>query len=167
MDPHEVGRVVLMSIHPVYGQAILRGDKLVEFRKRPIPADVTHVIMYATRPIGAIIGAFSVASQVTLPPATLWKQFKDIGGIERDLFLDYFHARSEGTVIAIGNTFQALDPLSIHECFGLSRPPQSFQFVATRKAHEIIEEMWPLRRGTSNHTYREAHKPSLMHANSD
>ena len=39
-----------MSIHPVYANAILTGDKKVEFRKRRLAADVTHVLVYATAP---------------------------------------------------------------------------------------------------------------------
>ncbi len=51
MDSIEVGCIALMSIHPQYANAIVEGTKRVEFRKRPLARNVTHVIVYATAPV--------------------------------------------------------------------------------------------------------------------
>ena len=59
------GRVALMSIHPRYAHAILEGRKTVEFRKRPLAEDVTHVVIYSTVPDRAVIGYFTVDGQET------------------------------------------------------------------------------------------------------
>ena len=66
-----VGRVVLMSIHPVYANAILKvATNKLSFRKRRLAPDVTHVLVYATAPVGAIVGAFVIAGQETSTPAS-------------------------------------------------------------------------------------------------
>ena len=75
MAADTVGRVALMSIHPEYANAILAGRKTVEFRKRPIGDDVTHVIVYATAPTGAVVGAFTVTGQDTTSLTRLWETF--------------------------------------------------------------------------------------------
>jgi predicted transcriptional regulator len=118
-----------MSIHPAYAKAIFRGEKRVEFRKRPIASDVTHVIVYATRPVCAVVGAFSVAGQETSNPKSLWSKFSDVAGIERARFDEYYSSNSEGTGIRIGEIFQACDNLKLEPAFGMKRPPQSFQYV--------------------------------------
>ena len=127
-----VGRVALMSIHPVYATAILDGTKQVEFRKRPIAHDVTHVIVYATAPVSAVVGVFEVSGQTTATPASLWQKFKQVAGISRDGFDAYFDGRDSATGIGVG-TVTALDkPMCLRQDLGLARPPQSFQYVDPR-----------------------------------
>ena len=46
-------RIALMSIRPQFAAAILDGSKRVEFRKRPLAADIGTVVIYATKPVGA------------------------------------------------------------------------------------------------------------------
>lgn len=80
------GRVALMSIHPRYAWAILEGRKTVEFRKRRLADDVTHVVIYSTVPDRAVVGYFTVEGQETSTPASLWGQFHDRGVIDESDF---------------------------------------------------------------------------------
>lgn len=130
-----------MSIHPVYAEAIMRGDKRVEFRKLPIREDVTHVLVYATAPVGAVIGAFTVIGQDTTHPATLWQRFADVSGITRVKFFEYFHARDVGTGIRVGEVLIPDRHLALSSSLGVTRPPQSFQYVAEHKAKKILRGM--------------------------
>ena len=59
MDTPAAGRVAVMSIHPRYAEAILSGQKRVEFRKRRLAPDVTTVLVYATQPVGVLVGRLS------------------------------------------------------------------------------------------------------------
>lgn len=141
MDSTEIGRVVLMSIHPTFGNAIISGTKRVEFRKRPIGKDVTHVFLYATLPIGAIIGAFEVVGQHTNTLSGLWSTFRECCGINYDHFCEYFRSSTMGTGIQVGTVFTANDPILISEAFGLQRPPQSYQYVCTDRAQRLLSTM--------------------------
>jgi len=138
-----VGRVAIMSIHPQYAQKILAGTKRVEFRKRPIADDVTHVIVYATAPISAVVGAFEVEAQHTLNPRTLWKRFKEVAGIGWTDYIAYYSGRTAGTGIAVGEVLTPDEPLCLREKLGLTHPPQSFQYLQDETARAMLAVMSP------------------------
>ncbi|WP_460839872.1 ASCH domain-containing protein [Nocardioides marmoraquaticus] len=136
-----VGRVVLMSIHPQYAQAILDGTKQVEFRKRPVADDVTHVLVYATAPVSAVIGAFTVTGQDVEHPKTLWRRFKKIAGISEDGFFTYYDGRVSGTGIRVGDRLAPAEPLPLTDTFGVARPPQSYQYLTGDIVEDVLSEM--------------------------
>lgn len=144
MAADAVGRVALMSIHPEYAEAILAGRKTVEFRKRPIGDDVTHVIVYATAPLGAVVGAFTVTGQDTTSPRRLWETFSRAAGITRVNFFQYYAGRRQGTGIRVGDVFVAEEPLPLAESLGVARPPQSYQYVPVETAREALDRMVPV-----------------------
>lgn len=123
------GRVALMSIRPRYARAILEGRKTVEFRKRPLAEDVTHVVIYSTVPDRAVIGYFTVQAQKTRTPAELWKEFHDQGVIDEGDFFAYYAGRDQATGIQVGTVTRLRDPLSLADHLGVARPPQSFQYL--------------------------------------
>lgn|GEM_PF-453124 len=149
MAADAVGRVALMSIHPEYADAILAGRKTVEFRKRPIGEDVTHIIVYATAPAGAVVGAFTVGGQDTTSPKQLWKTFSSAAGITRSKFLRYYAGRKQGTGIRVGEVFIAEEPLALAECLGVNHPPQSYQYVPVETARGALAQMVPAARASS------------------
>lgn len=132
-----------MSIHPQYAQRILAGTKRVEFRKRPIADDVTHVIVYATAPVSAVVGAFEVEAQHTLNPRTLWKQFRTVAGIGWTDYIAYYDGRAAGTGIAVGKVLKPDEPLCLLGELGIARPPQSFQYVHADTARAALAAMSP------------------------
>ena len=141
MGTTPVGRVALMSIHPRYAQDIIGGAKKVEFRKRPLAADVTHVLVYATAPISSVIGAFVVAGQHTLAPIDLWRRFASVAGIGRSDLLTYYGERTLGTGIAVGDVLTPAAPLCLRSDLGLERPPQSFQYLPKGVARLALRSM--------------------------
>jgi predicted transcriptional regulator len=133
-----VGRVALMSLHPEFAAAILSGEKTVEFRKRPIADDVTHVVIYVTKPVAAVVGIFRVGGQVTTSPDSLWRAFRSVAGISRGRFFDYFGSRLSGTGIKV-DTVHAFDAqLPLAESVGVSHPPQSFQYLSAEQADRVF-----------------------------
>lgn len=130
-----------MSIHPAYADGILRGRKRVEFRKRPVGDDVTHVLIYATAPISAVIGAFTVAGQETMEPEGLWSRFHSVAGITRRRFFDYFSGRSTGTGILVAQVLQPVAPLSLTDDLGVRRAPQSYQYLPAEAAQAALAKM--------------------------
>lgn len=141
MGSYAIGKVVLMSIQPFYANAILQGTKRVEFRKRPMAHDVSHVLLYATKPVGAIIGAFVIAGQYTTTPERLWDTFHTVGGIGSDPFHEYYGELNVGTGIKVGEVLVAPRAFPLQESLGISRAPQSFQFVDSIKAKTLIDMM--------------------------
>lgn len=128
-----------MSIRPAFADAILQGKKRVEFRKKPIAPDVTHVIVYATQPVKAVVGAFSVKGQETADPESLWRKYCHIAGIDRGKFDAYYGAHSQGTGIQIGEVLRASSALDLEVALGLPRPPQSFRYIDVSLARRLLD----------------------------
>jgi predicted transcriptional regulator len=143
MGTDSVGRVAVLSIHPAYAQRILDGTKRVEFRKRPLANDVTHVLLYATAPVSAIVGAFAVDGQRTLSPQMLWREFRNVAGIGWGDFRAYYAGRRAGTGIAVGQVFRPDEPLCLRQRLGIARPPQSVQYLNSESAASALRGMNP------------------------
>lgn len=129
MARKSAGRAVLISIHPEYAHAILRGEKKVEFRKRAFRSPVDFVVIYATAPARKVIGYFHVDAIDEASPAMLWRRYSSVGHISKAKFDDYFRGVSSGVGIRIGRAvkFRQAVPLS---ALVDGRPPQSYQYVS-------------------------------------
>ena len=140
MAEQSTGRVALMAIRPEFADQILEGVKRVEFRKRALAADVTQVVVYASAPISAIVGAFSVRSQTTKHPSALWASYSEVGGISRAAYAQYFEGCECGTAIEVGQVWRASSPIALGSA-GVGRAPQSFQYLLPRVAGELLTGM--------------------------
>ena len=121
---------VLLSIKPEYAEKILNGTKRFEYRKAaPRNTNVHTVVLYATMPVGKVIGEFEIASVLREPPGVLWRQTKAASGISRRFFDAYFRGRTEAVAIAVQRPRRYPKPLMLQEVLGSSTPPQSFQYL--------------------------------------
>ncbi len=141
MASAEIGHTVLMSIHPPYAQFILQGRKQAEFRKKRLSPRINLVLIYATRPVGRIVGAFRINEQKTDEPERIWDNYWNIGCIERDLFFKYFSDSLTGTAIVLGDVFRLTEAISLELALGFTRPPQSFQYVDQNRADQLLSQM--------------------------
>lgn len=132
-------RVALMSIRPEFANAILAGKKTVEFRKRRVADDVSHVLIYATMPVGSLLGWFSVARQDTESPRQLWVKFRSVAGISEQGFFDYFADRTVGTGIVVGACAEFDEPVALTALSQVQRPPQSFQYLTVAQTQEFLQ----------------------------
>jgi predicted transcriptional regulator len=123
------GRVALLSIHPRHAEAILQGEKRVELRRTAVAPDVTHVLIYATAPVQAVVGWFDVVGVDVDSKTGIWGAHGAVAGVTRKEFRDYFAGAARAVAIRVGHA-QRLDPLlPVHEIPGVRRPPQSFQYL--------------------------------------
>jgi predicted transcriptional regulator len=127
-------RLALLSIHPEYAEALVSGHKTVEFRKRALAADVTHVAIYATMPVGRIVGVFSVKDQVIDTPHALWSKFRAVAGISQDKFVAYYEGHATGVGIQVDEMVRLQNWITLEDAFGISRPPQSIQYFRPEDA---------------------------------
>ncbi len=121
--------VALLSIHPQYADAILSGEKKVEFRKAGFTKEVTHVVIYATKPIGAIVGVFETDGTIAESPTKLWKAFSHVGGIKRKDFYEYYSGRPSGVAIRIKKAKRLPEPVPLAR-IQKTHPPQSFNYLS-------------------------------------
>lgn len=122
-------RVALLSIHPRHADAILDGTKRVELRRVPVADDTTHVIVYATAPIQAIVGWFEVAGIDHAAPSRIWDDHRAVCGVTRREFRSYFHGADRAAAIRVGRSRRLDLPVGLHALPNVKRPPQSFQYL--------------------------------------
>lgn len=137
MDSRTASGVALMSIHPGFATALMDGTKRVEFRRVVPKLPISHVIVYATMPVGAIVGAVEVAELDSATPKELWSRYHRVGGIQRDAFFRYFKGRSLGTALVVKKVLRCAKPFALDGSLFPVRPPQSFMYL-DRAALEVV-----------------------------
>lgn len=130
IDQH---RRLLLSIRPVYAEAILSGIKTVELRRtRPRVAIPTEALIYASTPLRALVGRCRVDSVEELTIAKLWKQTGPFAAIARSDFLTYFEGATTGFALHLSSPRRLADPVGLTQLRvnveGFN-PPQSFRYV--------------------------------------
>ena len=122
---------VLLSIKPEHAAKIFAGAKWFEFRKAIHKnASVTTVVVYATKPIGKVIGEFSISNVHKDAPHRLWRRTKRGAGISRDFFDEYFADREIGFAIEVAEARLYEDPLDLADVVPSGIPPQSFLYLS-------------------------------------
>lgn len=127
---------VILSIKPNYADAILSGEKRVEFRKTLFKKEVDKVFIYSSSPIKRVTGYFTITEIVRNSPQNLWEQFGAVGCINEEDFFKYFENKEIGFSICIDkvNRFASgIDPYKEIKNF---MPPQSFFYYDGIISHE-------------------------------
>ena len=89
----------LISIRPNFAEAILTGEKTVEIRRRIPALEIgTRLWIYATRPLGAIVGTAMVEKVIEGTPTELWETCMDQIALGQCEYDEYF----AGTDRALG-----------------------------------------------------------------
>ena len=66
---------VLLSIKPNFAASIFSGDKKYEYRKSIFKnAKVKKAYVYASNPVGLVVGEFEIEDIITTNPDLLWKR---------------------------------------------------------------------------------------------
>ena len=121
---------VLLSIKPEYADKILSGKKRFEFRKTIFKnPDVSTVVIYATMPVGKVIGEFSIEKILSSCPAGIWDLTSEFAGISHGFFNEYFSGRSRAYAIKIKQATRYKRPLSLSELLPNGVAPQSFRYL--------------------------------------
>lgn len=121
---------VLLSIKPEFIRRILSGEKVYEFRKSMFKRDdIDKVIMYATKPIGLIVGEFHIEDIISMPPDALWTETKNGSGISKLFFDEYFSNKSIAYAIKIGHVVKYKTPKRLEELGVGIHPPQSYRYL--------------------------------------
>ncbi|WP_423841859.1 ASCH domain-containing protein [Aeromonas veronii] len=94
---------VLMSIKPEYANAIFSGVKTYEFRRKIFKRkDVSTVVVYVTKPVGKVIGEFTIDTIISDRPSTIWIKTSQEAGISEGYFNSYFSGVDIGYAIKVG-----------------------------------------------------------------
>jgi predicted transcriptional regulator len=125
---------ILLSIRPEYANKIFEHTKTVELR-RVCPKHLEQgdwVLIYASSPVQALVGAFKVDKIVKKPLKDLWKMVRKQAGATRQEFDAYYDGVSVGVAIffKVQDVQQLEEPITLdilkQHCF---HPPQSFRYA--------------------------------------
>lgn len=129
---------VILSIKPIYAQAIMAGTKKVEFRKKIFKRPIDKVFVYSSSPEKKIIGFFTIAEITEDKPINLWDEFHKVGGIIKKDFFEYYKHSEIGFSIKIKNYEKfdkGVDPADFFEKFCA---PQSYIYLEEKVANNIV-----------------------------
>ena len=122
---------VLLSIKPEYAEKILVGEKKYEFRKvLPKALDVTTVVIYATKPVGMVVGEFEIEKFLSHKPSKLWSLTSASAGISKGFFNEYFRGRETAHAIKVRDVRRYEEPLTLGSVLTNGIAPQSFCYLS-------------------------------------
>ncbi len=122
---------VLLSIKPEYVSKILSGEKKYEFRKAVFKdPSVRTVVIYATLPVGKVVGEFEIGSILSGSPDSLWRKTRNFSGITRKFFDQYFADRDTAHAIEVKSVVEYEQPIELESLLPHKHPPQSFCYLA-------------------------------------
>jgi type I restriction enzyme S subunit len=121
---------VLLSIKPEYVDEIFKGSKKYEFRRMIFKNKrIKRVYIYATAPVGKIVGSFAVGGIIEASPAALWRKCRKAAGISRKDFFEYFRGTKRAFAIQIGTVEHLDKPVDPYSTFEDFTAPQSFLYL--------------------------------------
>lgn len=119
-----------MSIKPQFVEKIRRGEKKFEFRRiLPKREDIGRIVVYASKPVGKVVGEIAVAGYLTLTVDEMWEATKDISGLTREEFFNYFHGKQNAHAIAIESYRDYEQPIPLDVLLPGKTPPQSYCYL--------------------------------------
>ena len=128
-------KTLLLSIRPKYAIKIFNGEKKVELRKvRPQLSQGDTVLVYVSSPVKQLQGIFVVESISEAMPEQLWSQVKDIAGVSKQEFDDYYAGSKKSYGIFLKSPQTLINPISLIDLRKLWRnfhPPQSYRYLST------------------------------------
>lgn len=121
---------VLLSIRPEFAEKIFQKEKRFEFRKSVFKnKEVKSVIVYATMPIGKVVGEFEIDGIIEGKPACVWEETKGFAGISLNFFTSYFSGRDKAFAIKVGEVTKYDNPLDLDDFAPGITAPQSFRYI--------------------------------------
>lgn len=131
-------KVIMLSIHPKYVNAIMDGSKKVEFRRNGVPEDISNIVVYATSPMKQIIGYCEISECVVSTPDKLWEKYNAVGGIKRRDFSLYYKGYETGKCYIIKKAVRFNKSVSFNDFSSIKTPPQSFIYVNNVEFEQLL-----------------------------
>ena len=120
---------VLLSIKPEFAYRILDGTKKFEFRKTLFKRrDIDRIIIYASYPVQAVIGEFTIGKILTNDIEKIWLETQNGAGITKEYYQEYFSSKNTANAIEVGGYKRYDKPKKLSD-FNLSHAPQSFVYL--------------------------------------
>ncbi|MER3423821.1 MAG: hypothetical protein C4293_11915 [Nitrospiraceae bacterium] len=125
--------VLLISARERHAARIFAGEKRVELRRvRPRVVEGDLVVVYAPKPISALVGAFQVGGVVEACPSRLWELIGKESGVSLAEFKTYYRGAAHAFGILVEKTWRLEKHLSlpvIRKVWCEFYPPQGYKYL--------------------------------------
>jgi predicted transcriptional regulator len=125
---------MLLSINPQHVQNILNGTKRYEFRKVRCRPEVDSIVIYATAPVGRVVGEVELIGTHRGSLDDVWERTARYSGISRSFYEAYYSGCDMAVAYELGQVLIYEEPLLLHE-LGVSHAPQSFMYIGETMCH--------------------------------
>lgn len=121
----------LISIHPIYVERILSGEKRFEFRRSWAALPVDFLVIYATSPVQRIVALAKIGRTIRGNKTRLWAIARRKGaGISRNKLFTYLYGKKEGVALELVRRLKLTEEVDPRMIFGKNfSPPQSFRYL--------------------------------------
>ena len=90
---------------------------------------ITTVVIYATKPVGKIVGEFDIEEIISENPNTLWSLTSEFAGISKSLFNEYFRGKQTAYAIKVKKVRRYKHPMELDTVIASGIAPQSFCYL--------------------------------------
>lgn len=139
MTEHD--RAMLLSVRPRFAESILIGAKRAEIRRqRPVADPGTPVIIYATKPIAAVVGTARIEQVCEDSPSELWERYHTQMGLTREELNQYLDGASTGCVLMLGHVQRLRCPLTLDDMREATafHPPRSYSYLTRSALRSLV-----------------------------
>ena len=139
MTGHE--RAMLLSVRPRFAESILAGTKRAEIRRqRPRAHSGTPVIIYATKPLAAVVGTACIDSVYEGTPSCLWEHYYSQIGITREDYDSYTNGVSVLYMMILTKVHRLSCPLTLEDIRESTafQPPRSYRYLDGRTLRTLV-----------------------------
>lgn len=121
---------VIISIKPEYVEKIFSNEKKFEYRKSIFKKKVDSILIYATKPVGKIVGEIFFSEILKDNPNKIWELTAQYSGVEDEFFKEYFKEKSVAYAIKIDEVKKYNQPREISDYIISGKAPQSYCYVS-------------------------------------
>jgi len=119
---------IIISIHPVFVEKILSGEKKYEFRKH-FPEGVRYMLVYTTSPVKKITAIVEIDTVLCDTPQNIWGKTKRQAGVTKKFYDTYFKDRGTAYAVRLKKARVLNNPLQISDLKGIKAAPQSYVYL--------------------------------------
>lgn len=119
---------LLISVKPIYCEAILLGRKKYEYRTKVAVKVVSSMLLYETAPTKVVVGEVKILGVLSGTPSEIWNKTKEGGGITKKAFFSYFKHRKVAYAYVLGKAQMFREKRSL-SFYGIERAPQSYRYI--------------------------------------
>lgn len=119
---------IIISIHPVFVEKILSGEKKYEFRKY-FPEGVRYMLVYTTSPVKKITALIEIDTVLCDTPRNIWSKTRKHAGVSKVFFDLYYIHKQLAYAAKFKKVLKLPTPLLIKDLNGINSVPQSYIYL--------------------------------------